>query len=260
MEMFSLFLYGLKLGSFTNGYLIWKTFSMENVDWCFLIPCQILAAVNLYRCTFPLRYHNSIVLHDNFLTSVFATRLLATFSEIAYIYELSCVIHDLNHDNIPMINYLAWMMVGLSTSGQCFVWSAIISGRPGLMFFEETCWGILFLINTGLNGYFYWLYYGMGVYSSSKEQLMMISIIFGILYLPWQFLFHIPIFYQQRKIDSGKGKKDDKKRGVWCKGLFTRNKSVNSKDWGGIVGIIWMVGYWICIPYWMYLIVQTYNI
>ena len=51
-----------------------------------LIPAQILFFVSAYRCLFPVGYVKNIVLHDTIFSSIFLTRLLATFVEITYIY------------------------------------------------------------------------------------------------------------------------------------------------------------------------------
>lgn len=41
-----------------------------------------------------------VVLHDSVLSSVFVTRLLATFAEVASIFLMACVLWSLNTDHV----------------------------------------------------------------------------------------------------------------------------------------------------------------
>src|SRR5215471_9506300 len=89
MEDYTILLWLLKLGSLVNVYFLAKTAALTSIDARVAIPAQILFAVSAYRCLFPVRYEGNVVFHDSALSSVFVTRLLATFSEIAFIFLLS---------------------------------------------------------------------------------------------------------------------------------------------------------------------------
>eukprot|EP01084_Bolivina_argentea_P037992 70241_1 len=258
--MFVFLLQALKLGSIHNGYLLFKTFAIYNMDYVhIIIPAQILLAVSIYRCIFPIRYKNYIVLHDSPISSIFWTRVLATFSEIAWIYQLSAVLRDLNHNNIAYIDLLSWLMVLFVCMSQCFVWLSILTRRYGFMFWEELGWGFIFIINTQINIYYWFSNHNFG----KKNECIIVSSIFGLAYIPWQFFFHIPIFYKdmlnERKIVSLKKGNNTNIKLNFYNALFFRNHSVKSKDWGGMVGIVWMVGYWVGIPYWMFRTVELYS-
>src|SRR5216683_7970406 len=49
---------------------------------------------------FPVRYEHNVVFHDSIFSSIFVTRLFATFSEIAYIFLFSHVLRLLNIDHV----------------------------------------------------------------------------------------------------------------------------------------------------------------
>ena len=72
---------------------------------------QILFAVSAYRCLFPVRFEHNVVFHDSIFSSIFVTRLLATFSEIALIFLFSHVLRLLNIDKVEWVSALSWLMV-----------------------------------------------------------------------------------------------------------------------------------------------------
>jgi len=74
----------LKLGALVNVYFLLRTAVVE-ADPYIVVPARIFFAVSAYRCLFPVRYEHYVVLHDSVWSSVFATRVFATFAEVAYI-------------------------------------------------------------------------------------------------------------------------------------------------------------------------------
>ena len=115
------FLWLLKLGAGLNLYLLARTGWVE-ADPRVLVPAQIFFAVSAFRCLFPVHYKGNVVLHDTPLSSIFLTRLLATFSEIAYIYLFSHVLRMLNVDRVGWVDALSWLMVA----------QVVISQKPGM--------------------------------------------------------------------------------------------------------------------------------
>src|SRR6185295_18371349 len=120
-----------------------------------ILPAQILFAVSLYRCLFPVRYEDNVVFHDSAFSSVFVTRLLATFSEIAYIFLFSHILRSVNVDQVGWVNALAWFMVLQVAVSQIFVWLAILTDRRALYFYEELGWALIFVANTVASAYLY---------------------------------------------------------------------------------------------------------
>ena len=93
-----------------------------------VIPAQILFAVSGYRCLFPNRYKDNVVLHPSPLSSTLVTRVLATFAEVAWIYQFSHVIRLLDLEQVGWVEVLSWLMVLQVVVSQFFVWGAIATG------------------------------------------------------------------------------------------------------------------------------------
>ena len=255
---FTLFLWLLKLGALLNLTFLVSSFSLTSTvtDANVLIPARILFAVSAYRCLFPVQYKNYVVFHDNQFSSIFLTRLLATFSEVSYIYLLSYVIRLLNTDLNTWISTLSWIMVLQVVISQCFVWSAILTGRLDFYFYEELGWANLFAINTIASAYLYFAADGPG----DAAILLRLNLLFGLLYLPWQF-FHLRALRadtdQSRSTDKQERKISWKllKNGLW-RSIHERKQARDADAWGRLIGLIWMTGYWATLtPMWVHQIV-----
>jgi hypothetical protein len=143
------FLWLLKLGALVNLHFLASTFvpPASRADSSLLVPAQILFAVSAFRCLFPNQYKHNVVFHDTPLSSIFLTRLLATFAEVAFVYQLSHVLRLLNVERLGWVDALAWGMVAQVVMSQVFVWGAILTGRLALYFWEELGWAILVTAN-----------------------------------------------------------------------------------------------------------------
>jgi hypothetical protein len=121
---FTIFLWFLKLGAFINLYFLANTYTLSSTlaDTHILVPARIFLAVSAYRCLFPNQYKNNVVFHNSLFSSIFLTRRLATFSEVAFIYLLSHVLRLLNIYHAGWVNVLSWAMVLQVVISQCFVW------------------------------------------------------------------------------------------------------------------------------------------
>ena len=251
MQDIKTFLWLLKVGALINIYFLINTFisPLAYTNIHILIPAQILFATCAYRCLFPVRYTNNIVFHESPFSSVFVTRFLATFSEVASIYLFAYVIRTLNTEQITWINNVSWLMVIQVIISQCFVWGAILTGKLILYVYEEIGWGIIFIINTIASLYLYITLENF----SGRELLIYLNLIFGAFYLPWQ-IIHV------RSLQSHAHKKGlQRKSYTLLDGLQNsiqiKNPSTTLNDWGGVVGIIWATSYWATIlPVWVYLI------
>ena len=85
---YTVVLWLLKFGTLINLFFLINTRRPASADAeaHILLLAQIFFAVSAYRCLFPVRYEHNAVFHDSILSSIFMTRLFATFSEIAYIF------------------------------------------------------------------------------------------------------------------------------------------------------------------------------
>ena len=95
--------------------------------------------------------------------------------------------------------------------------------------------------------------------------LVWISLGFAMLYLPFQLGFHLPHCWDQRPLHRNwcltapeGGWWHELRRGFW-RALTTRNQTEDSESWGGLVGAIWMVGYWVLLPYWLLVIAEEFS-
>lgn len=251
---FTIVLWLLKLGALINLYFLANTCALPSgtTDAHIVIPAQILFAVSAFRCLFPVRYKDNVVFHDSRVSSIFLTRLLATFAEVALIYLFAHVIRLLNVDDVGWVNALSWLMLLQVVISQGFVWGAILSGRLILYYYEELGWGIIFAANTIASAYLYATVETLG----GREVLIQLSLLYGLVYLPWQFI-HVRVL----RSDARKGGETaEPSTAVTSKRLaqglaesiHVRNRTSDAEAWGGLVGLIWMVGYWATlIPMWV---------
>ena len=132
---YTIFLWLLKLGALINLYFLVETLPLTSGDAeaHIVLPAQILFAVSAYRCLFPVRYEHNVVFHDSVFSSIFITRLLATFSEVVYIFLFSHVLRLLNVQHVGWVTTLSWLMVAQVLVSEVFVWTAVLTGRLVLL-------------------------------------------------------------------------------------------------------------------------------
>lgn len=243
------FLWLLKLGAPLNLYFLASTWALLSpaADPHILVPAQVFFAVSAYRCLFPNRYEDNVVFHDSPLSSIFLTRLLATFSEVAYIYLFSRVIRLLNVEHVAWVDALSWLMVLQVVISQGFVWRAILTGRRIDYFYEEVGWAILFAANTLASAYLL-----ASVESQSDAAILLqLNLLFGMVYLPWQLFFHL----RALRADAGRGEEMPVAEGL-RRSIHERKPTSDARAWGGLVGLTWMTAYWAAlIPPWIHLVV-----
>ena len=137
---FKVYLWLLKLGALVNFYFLWQSLvpPMNVAQVGLLYPAQILFIVSAYRCLFPVRYKDNTVFHDSVFSSIFLTRLLATFSEVALIYQFAYLLRILNVAQVGWINVLSWGMVLQVVISQFFVWGNCAYGQAEVIFLRRT--------------------------------------------------------------------------------------------------------------------------
>jgi hypothetical protein len=246
---FTRLLWGLKLGAGLNLVLLAGTLRLEAPDSHAVVPAQILLAVSAFRCLFPNRYVDNVVFHDTAASSIFLTRLLATFSEVAYIYQFSHVLRVSNAEALGWVTALSWLMVLQVVVSQGFVWSAIGTKRLGLYFWEELGWLVIFAANTLASG----ALLAAAAAPGDAAILLWLNLVFGVFYLPWQVL-HL----RSLRREAAEGRSGGPAQPVpWAKGLrdalHQRSRRSDAASWGGTIGLTWMVAYWASlIPLWSY--------
>jgi hypothetical protein len=253
---FTILLWLLKLGALINLYFLVSTLlvPVDSANPHIIIPALILFAVSGYRCLFPNRYKDNVVLHDTVLSSTLITRVLATFVEVSWIYQFSYVLRLLNVEGIEWINLLSWLMVIQVVVSQGFVWSAILTGRLSLYFYEELGWALIFIANTASSAF---LYITVDA-SADHELLLSLNLLFGGVYLPWQ-LFHLrSLWTDAQTVDPNEPPALPTMADRLRNALYHRRPSTDATSWGGVIGVTWMTAYWASlIPLWVHQIVVT---
>jgi hypothetical protein len=250
----------LKLGSLINLYLLLNTrlIASSHPDRYVLWPAQILFAVSAYRCLFPVRYEHNVVFHDSILSSIFATRLFATFSEMALIFLFSHVLRVLNLQHAQWVIALSWLMVAQVAISQGFVWAAILTERFDFYYYEEIGWILIFVANTIASAY---LYLSVGALGGRKV-LLQLNLLFAIVYLPWQVIHLTTLRANARK---NRGNSGPASRTIWAqlaaglkRAVLVKTRRADADSWGGLIGLIWMTAYFATlIPMWVYHIVEV---
>jgi hypothetical protein len=257
---FSVFLWLLKLGSILNIYFLAVTFTLPltAVDSHILIPARILFAVSAYRCLFPVYYKDNIVFHDSPFSSIFLTRLFATFSEITFIYLFSHVLRIINVNHVEWVFTLSWLMVIQVVISQCFVWGAMLTRRLMLYFYEELGWVIIFAYNTIASAYLYLTVDTLG----DMKILLRLNLLFGVVYLSWQF-FNLRVLLADARQQSRQAVEGVDWKHVWeglARSIRVKNQTRDARAWGGWIGLTWMIGYWATlIPMWVNQIVVVFS-
>ena len=251
---YTIFLWLLKLGALANLYFLVSTAAV-NADADVVVPAQLFFAVSAYRCLFPVRYEHYVVFHDSVWSSVFVTRVLATFAEVAYIFLLATVLRRLNVEHVGWVNVVAWLMVLQVVICQVCVWVAILTERFEFYFYEELGWLFMFAANTIASAYLYWAVATL----AGRATLLLLNLVFGAVYLPFQVMNLGAVRAQ--------AKREGEPRASWTverfatglsRSLHVKNPRTDAESWGGIVGLTWMTGYWATlVPMWVYYVVAV---
>ena len=258
---YTVVLWLLKLGSLINLYFLVNAgpLASGDADAYIVLPAQILFAVSAYRCLFPVRYEHNVVFHDSIFSSIFVTRLFATFSEIAYIFLFSHVLRLLNVNQVEWVIALSWLMVAQVVISQGFVWAAILTEQFELYYYEELGWAFIFVANTIASAY---LYLTVGAALGGKEVLLQLNLLFGIVYLPWQ-VIHLTALRAEARRNRAKTAASSPSISMRLasglkRAMREKNRRTDAASWGGLVGLIWMTAYWATlIPMWTYYIVEV---
>lgn len=252
------FLHALKLGVITNlGFAVHALgLPAQGRDATLVFPAVILFVVSAWRCAFPNRYEDNVVLHDSVLSSAFVTRVLATFSEIAYVTFFALALTRLDAEGRAGIQAIAAVMLVAATVSQGFVWTAILTGRYRLYVYEEVGWFLLFAGHTAGAA---WLL-AAGPTTDGTRLLLLLSLVFGGLYLPWQG-FHLRFLLSEARAQEADPPPAMAQTPIVSRvraALFSRRRATSSEAWGGLIGVTWMAAYWVLvIPVWMHVVLRV---
>src|SRR5262245_50147338 len=253
---YTIFLWLLKLGALPNLYFLANTVAIATVlpgaDARVIIAALIFFSVSIYRCLSPVHYEHYVVFHDSAVSSVFITRLLATFSEVAYIFLLAQVLQKANVDNVGWVNAVARLMVVQVVVCQACVWVAILTERFQFYFYEELGWLFMYGANSIVSAFLY-------EPPTGRDCLLILNVVFGVLYAPFQIVNLWKVHAQVKAHgDTGAAWTVDRFATGLRRSIRVKNRRTDAASWGGIVGAIWMAGYWATLlPLWVYAIVLS---
>ena len=91
----------------------------------------IYTFVCAFRSVFPRVDAERVVLYDNFLSSIFLGRFLATIAEISFALQISCY---------------NWNIVSQIILAQIFCWISVITKNPFYHIIEESLWALAGLV------------------------------------------------------------------------------------------------------------------
>ena len=248
------FLWLLKLGALPNLYFLARTVGLD-AEMSVVVPALIFFAVSAYRCLWPVRYEHYIVLHTSIVSSVFATRALATLAEVAYAWLLARVLLQLNVAHVGWVNGVAWLMVLQIVVCQAFVWLAILGERFQLYFYEELGWIFMYVENTLVSAYLLLT----ADLPAGGTLLLQWNVVFGVPYVPFQVANLRAVWVQARKQGAAAAPWTLERLATGARrAIQVKNRRTDGESWGGIVGVMWMTGYWaVVLPLWVYAIARV---
>jgi hypothetical protein len=236
----------LKLGALVNLYFLARTLALPSgeVDPYVVVPAQIFFVVSAWRCLFPNRYDGNVVLHATMLSSTFVTRILASFAEVAWIYQVSRVIRVFDFERVGWVELLSWWMIVQIVVCQLCVWGAILTDRAWLYFYEELGWFVIFVLSSIASAYLLATVSGLG----HGRTLLLLNLGFAALYLPWQVVNLLALRQRVRGAPVAPQSLASGAR----RALFEYRRATDAESWGGFLGLSWMAGYWATlVPLWL---------
>ena len=248
---FATFLWLLKLGALVNLYFLARTLALPSdaADPYIVVPAQIFFVVSAYRCLFPNRYEGNVVFHASPLSSTFVTRTLATFAEVAWIYQVSHVIRSLDVERVAWVEGFSWWMVAQIVASQVSVWGAILLDRPRLYFWEELGWAVIFVLSSIASAY---LLVNAGDLGAGRT-LLELNLAFALVYLPWQVVNLSALWKRVRGRAAHPPVTRRLLAGGAARALFEYRRATDAESWGGFLGLSWIVGYWATlVPLWLW--------
>jgi hypothetical protein len=251
---YTVVLWWLKLGAVPNLYFVART-ARSDAEASVVVPALLFFAVSAYRCLWPVRYEHHVVLHESVLSSVFTTRALATVAEVAYVSLLASVLLRLNVDDVAWVNGVAWLMVLQIVVCQAYVWLAILGERFQLYFYEELGWLFVYLENALVSAY---LLLSADL-SAGGALLLQWNLVFAVPYVPFQIANLRAVWAQARRQAAPPAPWTLERLAAGVRrSVRVKNRRTDRDSWGGLVGLIWMTGYWaLVLPPWVFAIVQV---
>jgi hypothetical protein len=156
---------------------------------------------------------------------------------------------------VAWVNGLAWLMVLQIVMCQVCVWLAILGERFQLYFYEELGWMFMYMENTLASAYLLLT----ADLPDGGALLLQWNLLFGVLYMPFQVANLRAVHVQARTQGAVAAPWTLQRLAVGVqRSVRVKNRRTDGASWGGIVGVMWMTGYWaMVLPLWVYAIVRV---
>src|SRR5262249_16927932 len=131
-------------------------------------------------------------------------------------------------------------------------WVAILTERFQLYFYEELGWLFMYGANAIVSAFLY-------EPPASRHGLLILNVVFGVLYAPFQIvnLWKVRAQAMAQGDTPARWTVERFGRGLG-RSIRVKNRRTDAASWGGVVGAIWMAGYWATLlPLWVYAIVLS---
>lgn len=153
------------------------------------------------RSLFPKADVQRICLNENFMSSVFVGRTIATIAEMCFALQLALILREYSRQsNYKTGSYISIAMIGLISLAELFSWSAVISTCYLGNAIEESLWAVTMLIlGIGL----------LGVRAKAHESQKIFfnfSILIAFTYVGFMAMVDVPM-YIYRFIEDQKNSK-----------------------------------------------------
>ena len=205
--------------TWTRLYL-YKNISILNFRFNKLIPENLIwfsafyVFVCAYRSIFPKADVQRICLFDNWLSSVFLGRTMATIGELCFIAQWAIVIRYLAiATNEKKVERLSYYIVPIIMIAECFSWFAVITTNYFGNSIEESLWTVTYILIV------YSLAKLWPKFKDAFKYAIGISIVFNLLYIFFMIFVDVHMYITRLIQDT----KDHKKYFGFIDGIIDLN-------------------------------------
>jgi hypothetical protein len=181
-------------------YRVYKTRFASKSDSKIIWLSFLYVAVCASRSFTPRADVQRFVLFDNWFSSIFVGRSLATVGELAFVAQWAIVISIVARaQNFAWSKIVGQVIVPLIFVAECFSWYAASTTRSIGNFLEESTWGLtFFLIVTAL------LEFSFKLEGKAKRLSVLAAAGVG-LYVAYMCLVDVPMYYSRLIQEVGSG-------------------------------------------------------
>lgn len=212
-----------------------------------------------FRSIFPNEYVNRQVLLDNPLSSILLARCLATVGELCWITQISLALRQIltdlqprgrrtqNSHSQPLAVVATLPLLFISLAECCSFYGTATTDQAGFAF-EESLWGMSFTCFTPVAVVLFLACHNLPPTSEARSAVLFTGVlaVFGIIYVPWEFLDNVPRLFSDWEADQEAGKSYISFLPGLEDAATTRHPTSNLEDWKG--DLFWRTAYFsLCV-------------